>query len=489
MKQQCLNEPEADIATLSAFGQASQLNRLLRLDFRFNDGPKNGVHLVSTMLVREELSRDFRVDLELLSDNAFMSFDYKKPRPQRVLGKSTNRQGDVYSRERSRNIGSYGLTNRAGGNAFVARGIQVPHRMTLFFQAEGNDRNAQAARRVRMQGPFSNARPRMSTVTRDDLIIAIDHYASNNYQVGPAATPHNRNEISCVRQSVFWRPGIGFNSHRRHAPGLQTTPVAGPPGQQMYTDALRRIKRKFQWYSAGKYANASSLWMRMAMPVAGGDYGQIGLTRVRQEIPVRFMDGDVRHPIVTGVVYNSAQMPQVASTTASSRAMDSQAWPTYRWELRQSATAWIRSTSGIKANYFGQASAWPSSEAGIAAAANTPTPIEQNAGLLGDARTAADIRNSTAGRFSAIAQAATRAASAVQALPKNGAQALLALLGRSTPGSVADKFAGGATAFKASGAGSAGTPAAAVASPLGVPRSLPRIGAEVAPAPVQQSVR
>ena len=67
-----LNEAAADIATLSAFGKASQLHRLLRLDFPFDDGPDKGTLLVNTMHAREELSRDFCIDLELLSDNAFI---------------------------------------------------------------------------------------------------------------------------------------------------------------------------------------------------------------------------------------------------------------------------------------------------------------------------------------------------------------------------------------------------------------------------------
>ncbi|RYE91568.1 MAG: DUF2345 domain-containing protein, partial [Oxalobacteraceae bacterium] len=69
---------------------------------------------------------------------------------------------------------------------------------------------------------------------------------------------------------------------------------------------------------------------------------------------------------------------------------------------------------------FGQASEWPNvaqPEAGVAAEADPSTPMGQNPGL-----------NDAAGKFGAIAQAAQQAASAVQALPKGGAQALLAPL-------------------------------------------------------------
>ena len=55
------------LAALSAFGSASQERRLLRLDFPHGDGPADTVLLVNSMQAKEELSRDFRFEVELLS--------------------------------------------------------------------------------------------------------------------------------------------------------------------------------------------------------------------------------------------------------------------------------------------------------------------------------------------------------------------------------------------------------------------------------------
>ena len=55
-------------AALSAFSSCSQHNRLLRLDFPFDDGPP-AILLPNTLVVREELSRSFRAQLEVLSDD------------------------------------------------------------------------------------------------------------------------------------------------------------------------------------------------------------------------------------------------------------------------------------------------------------------------------------------------------------------------------------------------------------------------------------
>ncbi len=489
-----LNEATADIAALSAFGKAAQLHRLLRLDFPFGGSPDQGTLLVNTMHAREELSRDFCIDLELLSDNAFIplnammakmatvslvradgslryfngyvqqfeltrtdggfafyrmvlgpwlafarlredcvsfqrktvvelsettfghyqerdyrfnltdpvlrlscanqynetdynhlhrrwealglhyayehradghtlcladntafapwidmgkegvtgemvfrsesgadegdgiktwqpvrhigsatltlsSFDYKKPHPQREQGHSANRQDGVASYERFRNTGSYGFRDRSEGEALAARDMQELDAMTQFFRAAGNDRNAQAGRSFRLVDHFSSEPPRMALAERDYLIIAIDHYASNNYQAGPGAASRYSNELTCVRQSVRWRPGRGHNSAACKDPGVQTALVVGPAGQQIHTDGLGRVKVQFHWDRAGQYDAASSQWVRVAMSVAGGQSGQVGLPRTGQEVVVQFLDGNVDHPIITGIVYNSEHMP------------------------------------------------------------------------------------------------------------------------------------------------------------------------------------
>ena len=493
-----LSEAAADIAALSVFGKTSQDTRLLRLNFPFGDGPKNGVLLVNTLHAREELSRDFRIELELLSDDAFIalkslmakmvtvslvradgslryfngyvsefrliktdggfafyqmvlgpwlsfarlredcvsfhnknvielteatfehylerdfrtrfddadpklvcanqynetdynhlhrrwedlglhywyehradghtlwladntafapwidtgenmgdtggvgeivfrsecgaeesdgihawqatrqlgsgaltltSFNYKQPRPQRALGYSANRQGDVFAFERFRNTGAFGYRDRADGEALATRGIEELDSMTQYFHAQGNDRHAQAGRSFRLLGHFSGEPPRSAIAERDYVILTVDHHASNNYQAGPGAPSHYTNEMSCVRQSVRWRPGRSHNSAPRTDPGVQTAIVVGPAGQDIHTDGLGRVKLQFHWDRAGNNDEHSSPWVRVTMPIAGGQFGQIGLPRVGQEVVVQFLDGNVDHPIITGLVYNGDHLP------------------------------------------------------------------------------------------------------------------------------------------------------------------------------------
>jgi type VI secretion system secreted protein VgrG len=489
-----LSAVAADIAALSAFGMASQDNRLLRIDFPSGGAPEKGVLLVNTMHAREELSRDFVIKLELLSDNAFItlksmmgkqvtvslvradgslryfngyvnafglqrtdggfafyhmelapwlafaklredcvsfhhknvigiteatferyierdyntaindddptltcanqhnetdynhlhrrwealglhyryehradghtlwladntafapwidnaeedgigvisfrresgadtadgigewqparrlgsgslsltSFDYKMPNPNSALGYSLNAQGDVVEYERFRNTGSFGFRERSDGEALATRGMEALDSMTQYFEAAGNDRNAQAGRSFKLAGHFSSEPPNMALAERDYLIVAVDHVASNNYQTGAGALSDYTNKMVCVRQSVRWRPGRDYNSTRCADPGVQTALVVGPAGEQIHTDGLGRVRLQFHWDRAGSHDEHSSPWVRVSMPAAGAQFGQIGLPRVGQEVVVQFLDGNVDHPIITGLVYNSNMMP------------------------------------------------------------------------------------------------------------------------------------------------------------------------------------
>lgn len=63
-------KPIAAGAALSAFGRDAQHNRLMRLDFPYKDGPPTATLLVNSLHAHEEVSRGFRFEVEVLSDDA-----------------------------------------------------------------------------------------------------------------------------------------------------------------------------------------------------------------------------------------------------------------------------------------------------------------------------------------------------------------------------------------------------------------------------------
>lgn len=92
-------------------------------------------------------------------------------------------------------------------------------------------------------------------------------------------------------------------------PGPQTALVVGPAGEEIYTDKYGRIKVQFHWDREGKEDENSSCWLRVATPWAGKGFGAISLPRIGHEVVVDFLEGNPDRPLVTGSVYNGANMP------------------------------------------------------------------------------------------------------------------------------------------------------------------------------------
>ncbi|MGK5080573.1 type VI secretion system Vgr family protein [Janthinobacterium sp. HLX7-2] len=245
------------------------------------------------------------------------SFDYKSPQPRLASGYSLNRQGDVLAHELYENTGAYGYKDGDDGQSLAQRRMEESDHLCQYFEAGGNHRSAQAGLCFRLDGHFSaeekhcqpgQERPE-SIAEREYLIVSVEHIASNNYQAGPSTASHYVNNMLCVRRDIRWRPGRGYNSTPCIVAGVQTALVVGPAGEEIHTDALGRIRLQFHWDRLGEFDERSSPWIRVMMPMAGPQMGQIALPRVGQEVVVQFQDGNIDHPIVIGAVYNSANPP------------------------------------------------------------------------------------------------------------------------------------------------------------------------------------
>ncbi|OYV00839.1 MAG: type VI secretion protein ImpA, partial [Burkholderiales bacterium PBB5] len=91
-------------------------------------------------------------------------------------------------------------------------------------------------------------------------------------------------------------------------PGPQTAVVVGKSGEEITTDPYGRVKVQFHWDRLGKKDENSSCWLRVATPLAGKGWGMVSLPRIGQEVVVDFIEGDPDRPLVTGSVYNAAQV-------------------------------------------------------------------------------------------------------------------------------------------------------------------------------------
>ncbi|MBK6517343.1 MAG: type VI secretion system tip protein VgrG [Polyangiaceae bacterium] len=92
--------------------------------------------------------------------------------------------------------------------------------------------------------------------------------------------------------------------------GVQSAVVVGPPGEEIHTDELGRVRVQFHWDREHSYSDESSCWIRVVQGWAGLGYGMVALPRVGQEVLVEFFDGDPDRPVVTGRVFNAtSQVP------------------------------------------------------------------------------------------------------------------------------------------------------------------------------------
>ncbi len=115
-----------------------------------------------------------------------------------------------------------------------------------------------------------------------------------------------RNDFRCIPSKVVFRPPY-VPKPRVH--GINSAIVVGPSGEEIYTDKFGRIKVQFHWDRLGKKNDTSSFWVRVVTPWAGTKWGIVHIPRIGQEVIVDFLEGDPDRPIVTGMIYNSDNMP------------------------------------------------------------------------------------------------------------------------------------------------------------------------------------
>jgi type VI secretion system secreted protein VgrG len=147
-----------------------------------------------------------------------------------------------------------------------------------------------------------------------EYLITSARYAFhiNQYETGDAAKsdePYQAVYTLLDGQTQF-RPARDAKKPRVLGP--QTALVVGPSGEEIYTDQYGRIKVQFDWDRLGKRNEKSCIWLRVAQPWAGKNWGAMFIPRIGQEVIVRFLDGDPDRPIVTSSVYNADNMPPYA---------------------------------------------------------------------------------------------------------------------------------------------------------------------------------
>jgi type VI secretion system secreted protein VgrG len=232
---------------------------------------------------------------------AHTDFDFKKPGAD-LMAKSSQAFGHKEAAgENYRQPGAHLDVGRGDTIALVRREeLQAPHRRVA------------AAGTVR--GLFPGCTFKLEGFPRDDqnreyLVVGADYTLYDpEYRSGAEAEGENFGVVlELAPTNVPFRPPR--ITPRPVMRGPQTATVVGPSGEEIFTDEYARVKVQFHWDRLGKKDQNSSCFVRVSQTWAGSNWGFIQIPRIGQEVIVDFVEGDPDRPIITGRVYNGAQMP------------------------------------------------------------------------------------------------------------------------------------------------------------------------------------
>jgi len=141
------------------------------------------------------------------------------------------------------------------------------------------------------------------------LLTEVRHEAKQGLDSGESGGDSYENRFSCIPHKIPYRPAR--KTARPLITGVQPAIVTGPKGEEIHTDDYGRVKVHFPWdrRTDVKGDGNMSCWIRVSQGWAGGGWGAMHIPRVGQEVLVNFIEGDPDRPVITGRVYNAANMP------------------------------------------------------------------------------------------------------------------------------------------------------------------------------------
>ncbi len=145
---------------------------------------------------------------------------------------------------------------------------------------------------------------------QDYLILAVHYEFQENPQVSEGAGGSGSQQtfsLALQPKSVPYRTQRKTPKPRTHGP--QTAIVVGPAGEEIWVDQYGRVKVQFHWDREGKMDENASCWVRVSTAWAGSNFGAVFTPRIGMEVIIDFLNGDPDYPILTGCVYNAANMP------------------------------------------------------------------------------------------------------------------------------------------------------------------------------------
>ncbi|SEF73681.1 type VI secretion system Vgr family protein [Marinobacterium lutimaris] len=271
------------------------------------------------------------------------TFDYKQPSLSKRTGLSAlSDQGNLSNEEVYDYAGEYYYYGYDRGERLTANRLEAHESQAKRFRGAGGTRQMQVGRWFEL-----SQHPRHSLggeAERQFLLLGVTIHAENALPVSAqlnalpgslkpqidaakqaqgltdnshaelssdyrsAGTGHCLIEIEAQRRTQPYRSPLLH--HRPVIGGPQTATVVGPEGEEIHTDHLNRVRVQFHWDRLGQHNEQSGVWLRVAQPNAGPNWGGVFVPRIGQEVIVDFLEGDADRPLITGRVYNGEQNPE-----------------------------------------------------------------------------------------------------------------------------------------------------------------------------------
>ncbi|HHN8349603.1 TPA: type VI secretion system Vgr family protein [Morganella morganii] len=114
------------------------------------------------------------------------------------------------------------------------------------------------------------------------------------------------NTVQFIPGTQEWRPPFRY---KPTADGDELATIAGPPGEEIYTNSEGAVTVRFHWDRRGRPDHSASCWIRVAHGWNGDGFGFMSIPRIGQEVIVSYLNGDIDRPIITGCTYNGRNHP------------------------------------------------------------------------------------------------------------------------------------------------------------------------------------
>lgn len=248
----------------------------------------------------------FQASRQLASSSVSLkTFDYKVPGARRLASSSTQvDQGQVPAYEIYDYLGPHGFPDSDRGEELARFRSEALAAHSKIFTGASTSRRLMPARYFQLEEHYDHKNTQASD--RQFLLLTVTHTGQNNYQVGEG-TANYASSFTCIRKKIPYRPARTYGPPTISGP--QTAIVVGPEGEEIYTDALGRVKVQFHWDRLGKRDQSSSRWVRVGHPWAGRGFGMVQIPRIGDEVVVIFENGSPDRPLIISRVYNAQNMP------------------------------------------------------------------------------------------------------------------------------------------------------------------------------------